>query len=147
MDRLLALDHADPTVGFVQPVHGSAEDQHAFEIGHGFRGDDLAGHEHGNAGRVDGDDLGRDRADRGIQRNVILVREERFADQDYIPLDSAIGAVSSEIVTVYPPGIPVLVPGEIITAEAVTYPKRMLELGGTVDGLDETNSWIGVVKR
>jgi arginine/lysine/ornithine decarboxylase len=78
---------------------------------------------------------------------VMTPREAFFADQDYIPLDSAVGAVSSEIVTVYPPGIPVLVPGEIITAEAVTYLKRMLVLGGTVDGLDETNSWIGVVKR
>jgi arginine/lysine/ornithine decarboxylase len=48
---------------------------------------------------------------------------------------------------VYPPGIPVLVPGEIVTAEAVTYLKRMLTLGATVDGLDETNSWIGIVKR
>jgi arginine/lysine/ornithine decarboxylase len=39
------------------------------------------------------------------------------------------------------------VPGEIVTAEAVAYLKRMLILGATVDGLDETNSWIGVVRR
>ncbi len=74
-------------------------------------------------------------------------REAFFADQDYVPLDASVGAVSSEIVTVYPTGIPVLVPGEVITAEAINYLKRMLVLGGTVDGLDETNSWIGVVKR
>jgi arginine/lysine/ornithine decarboxylase len=78
---------------------------------------------------------------------VITPREAFFADQEYIPLDQSIGAISSEIVTVYPPGIPVLVPGEIVTGEAVTYLKRTLTLGGTVDGLDETNSWIGVVKR
>jgi len=78
---------------------------------------------------------------------VITPREAFFADQDYIPLDQSIGAISSEIVTVYPPGIPVLVPGEIITSEAITYLKRMLSLGATVDGLDETNRWIGVVKR
>lgn len=78
---------------------------------------------------------------------VITPREAFFADQEYLPLDQSVGAVSSEIVTVYPPGIPVLVPGEIVTAEAVTYLKRMLTLGATVDGLDETNSWIGIVKR
>jgi arginine/lysine/ornithine decarboxylase len=78
---------------------------------------------------------------------VITPREAFFADQEYIPLDQSIGKVSSEIVTVYPPGIPVLVPGEIVTAEAVAYLKRMLILGATVDGLDETNSWIGVVRR
>ena len=78
---------------------------------------------------------------------VITPREAFFADQEYIPLDQSIDKVSSEIVTVYPPGIPVLVPGEIVTAEAVAYLKRMLILGATVDGLDETNSWIGVVRR
>jgi arginine/lysine/ornithine decarboxylase len=78
---------------------------------------------------------------------VITPREAFFADQEYVPLDQSVGSVSSEIVTVYPPGIPVLVPGEIVTAEAVTYLKRMLTLGATVDGLDETNSWIGIVKR
>jgi arginine/lysine/ornithine decarboxylase len=78
---------------------------------------------------------------------VITPREAFFADQEYIPLDQSIGKVSSEIVTVYPPGIPVLAPGEIVTAEAVAYLKRMLILGATVDGLDETNSWIGVVRR
>ena len=78
---------------------------------------------------------------------VITPREAFFADQEYLPLDQSVGSVSSEIVTVYPPGIPVLVPGEIVTAEAVTYLKRMLTLGATVDGLDETNSWIGIVKR
>ncbi|MEO5657934.1 MAG: aminotransferase class I/II-fold pyridoxal phosphate-dependent enzyme [Nitrospiria bacterium] len=78
---------------------------------------------------------------------VMTPREAFFADQEYIPLDQSVGAVSSEIVTVYPPGIPVLVPGEIVTADAVTYLKRMLTLGATVDGLDESNSWIGVVKR
>jgi arginine/lysine/ornithine decarboxylase len=78
---------------------------------------------------------------------VITPREAFFADQEYIPLDRSVGSVSSEIVTVYPPGIPVLVPGEVVTTEAVTYLKRMLTLGATVDGLDETNSWIGIVKR
>ncbi|MBI3607830.1 MAG: aminotransferase class I/II-fold pyridoxal phosphate-dependent enzyme [Nitrospirae bacterium] len=78
---------------------------------------------------------------------VITPREAFFADQEYIPLDQSVGKVSSEIVTVYPPGIPVLAPGEIVTGEAVGYLRRMLTLGATVDGLDETNSWIGVVRR
>lgn len=77
---------------------------------------------------------------------AISPREAFFADHQYIPLDEAAGMVSSEIVTVYPPGIPVLIPGERIDGKIITYLKRMLELGATVDGLDETNQFIGVVK-
>lgn len=76
----------------------------------------------------------------------ITPREAFFADPEYIPLDSAVDKISSEIVTVYPPGIPVLVPGERITKDAIAYLKRSVSLGGTADGLDDTNRFIGVVK-
>jgi len=39
-----------------------------------------------------------------------------------------------------------LTPGEVITKEAVRYLEEMLALGATVDGLDEENRLIGVVK-
>ncbi|HEY5599307.1 MAG TPA: hypothetical protein VIK48_01340, partial [Candidatus Manganitrophaceae bacterium] len=73
-------------------------------------------------------------------------REAFFADHHYIALDEAVDETSSEIVTVYPPGVPVLIPGERITKETIDYLKRSLALGGVVDGLDETNQYIGVVK-
>lgn len=73
-------------------------------------------------------------------------REAFFADHHYVALENSLRAVSSEIVTVYPPGVPVLVPGERITSEALAYLKHMLKLGAMVDGLDETNQFIGVVK-
>lgn len=74
-------------------------------------------------------------------------REAFFSDTQYIELEKAIDTVSAEIVTVYPPGVPVLVPGELISKEAVEYLQKMLKLGATVDGLDETNTLIGIVKR
>jgi lysine decarboxylase len=36
-----------------------------------------------------------------------------------LPADAAVGRVSAELVAPYPPGIPVLAPGEIITAAAL----------------------------
>ena len=77
---------------------------------------------------------------------VMTPREAFFADHRYLPLEDAVGTISSEIVTVYPPGVPVLVPGERIALATMTYLKEMLKLGATVDGLDETNQFIGVVK-
>ena len=74
-------------------------------------------------------------------------REAFFADTQYVELEKSVEAISSEIVTVYPPGVPVLVPGEVISKEAVEYLQKMLKLGATVDGLDDTNTLIGIVKR
>jgi len=74
-------------------------------------------------------------------------REAFFAERQYVSLVAAMGQISSEIVTVYPPGIPLLVPGEEVTQEAVSYLQNMDKLGATVDGLTPENNMIAVVKR
>lgn len=74
-------------------------------------------------------------------------REAFFKEYQYISLDDAAGAISSEIITVYPPGIPLLIPGEIVTQEVVDYIRKMDRLGATVDGLNASNSTISVVKQ
>ncbi len=50
-----------------------------------------------------------------------------------------------DIVTVYPPGVPLLVPGEEITAPVIDTLCRFRDSGATMDGLDMTNRFIGVV--
>ncbi|MBW2493150.1 MAG: aminotransferase class V-fold PLP-dependent enzyme [Deltaproteobacteria bacterium] len=50
---------------------------------------------------------------------VISPRDAFFAPHATIPAAEAIGMVSAEVVAPYPPGIPVLAPGERITREAV----------------------------
>ncbi len=72
-------------------------------------------------------------------------REAFFASHELVPLDKCAGRLSSEIVTVYPPGIPMLVPGEVITEDVVDYLSRVSAMGGTVDGLAEDGR-IGVVR-
>jgi arginine decarboxylase len=78
---------------------------------------------------------------------VMTPRKAFFADHQYVALEDAVGKISSEIITVYPPGVPVLVPGERVAPPTITYLKEMLKLGATVDGLDETNQFIDVVKQ
>ncbi|MGI5239155.1 aminotransferase class I/II-fold pyridoxal phosphate-dependent enzyme [Dactylosporangium sp. CA-139066] len=46
-------------------------------------------------------------------------RQAFFADAKTLPVDQAVGRVCAELVAPYPPGIPVLAPGEQITAEAL----------------------------
>jgi arginine/lysine/ornithine decarboxylase len=48
-------------------------------------------------------------------------REAFFAPSRAIPLTASSGQVSTELVIPYPPGIPVLAPGEVITADKIAY--------------------------
>jgi lysine decarboxylase len=46
-------------------------------------------------------------------------REAFFADREPVGIAQALGRVSAELVAPYPPGVPVLAPGEVVTAEAM----------------------------
>lgn len=70
------------------------------------------------------------------------------AERETIPLHKAVGRVVAETVTFYPPGIPSLLPGDLLTAEGVEYCQRMLSLGVTVNGCkDASLQFIEVVKE
>lgn len=72
-------------------------------------------------------------------------REAFFSDHEIISLKDSSGKISAEIVTVYPPGIPIFIPGEVIAGETIDYIRKMLSLGAIVDGLEDENSKIRVV--
>ncbi|MCW2845976.1 MAG: ornithine decarboxylase [Nocardioides sp.] len=59
---------------------------------------------------------------KGLQlESVMLPRDAFFADTEQVPVDQAAGRVAAEMVSPYPPGVPVLAPGELITQEALDY--------------------------
>ena len=64
-------------------------------------------------------------------------REAYFGDYDYVPLARAAGRVTCDIVTIYPPGIPILVPGEEISPAAVEYLQFLGRHGARIDGVIE----------
>ena len=47
-------------------------------------------------------------------------RQAFFAEHQTVTMGQAIGRVSAELVAPYPPGIPVLAPGETITEDTIT---------------------------
>ncbi|MCD4783789.1 MAG: aminotransferase class V-fold PLP-dependent enzyme [Candidatus Eremiobacteraeota bacterium] len=63
-------------------------------------------------------------------------RDAYFRDKEMIPLSQSPGRISAEIITPYPPGIPLLVPGEELTCDVVDYINKILNHGGNVRGLD-----------
>ena len=80
-------------------------------------------------------------------RFAMTPREAFYSQTELVSIDDAASRVSSEIVTVYPPGIPLLVPGEEISADAIAYIRNMAGLGAIIDGLNENNSLVRVVRR
>ncbi len=79
-------------------------------------------------------------------RFAMTPREAFYYDTEMVGINQAIGRVSAEIVTVYPPGIPLLVPGEEISQDAIDYLRNMAGLGAIIDGMNENNSLVRVVK-
>ena len=52
---------------------------------------------------------------------AMLPREAFFAEVEQVAAEAAVGRIAAEMVTPYPPGVPVLAPGERISREAVDY--------------------------
>ena len=49
------------------------------------------------------------------------IRQSLFGPREFLPLRTAAGRISAEIVAPYPPGIPILAPGEEITEKHIAY--------------------------
>jgi arginine/lysine/ornithine decarboxylase len=60
---------------------------------------------------------------------VLLPRDAFFGPTESVPARDAIGRVCAEQITPYPPGIPVLIPGERITEAALDYLQTGLQAG------------------
>jgi arginine/lysine/ornithine decarboxylase len=64
-------------------------------------------------------------------------REAYFGKYVYVPLHQAAGRITCDIVTIYPPGIPILAPGEEISHHAVEYLQFLARHGARIDGVIE----------
>jgi len=60
---------------------------------------------------------------------AMLPRDAFFAPVEQVPADQAVGRISAEMVTPYPPGAPAVLPGEVITEAVVDYVRSGLRAG------------------
>lgn len=65
---------------------------------------------------------------------VVSPQEAFYADSESLPIQDTSGRVCSEFVMCYPPGIPILTPGERITQEILEYISYAKEKGCTITG-------------
>ena len=83
-----------------------------------------------------------------VAQQVLPPRQAFYAEAEEIAFCAAVGRISAEQISFYPPGIPVIIPGEMVTKEILNYCQRMLALGLPVSGpRDATLAKIQVVKQ
>ncbi|MGB4610969.1 MAG: aminotransferase class I/II-fold pyridoxal phosphate-dependent enzyme [Saccharofermentanales bacterium] len=72
------------------------------------------------------------------QPKVVMSPAKAFyAKSKQIPLDQTVGKVCTEFVMCYPPGIPILAPGEEITPEVLEYINYAKEKGSSMTGAED----------
>lgn len=73
-------------------------------------------------------------------------RDAALAEQTVVDLKSATGRTCAEMVMFYPPGIPLLMPGEVVSQETLDVCRRLLDAGANPYASDPTFETIRVVK-
>jgi arginine decarboxylase len=64
-------------------------------------------------------------------------RDAFYADTEVVPIAESAGRIIAEFIMVYPPGIPIFIPGEIITEENVAYIDMNVKAGLPVQGPED----------
>lgn len=83
-----------------------------------------------------------------IPQSVQRPRDAFNSEKTSILLKNSIGMISGEFLLAYPPGIPVLCPGEIITKEIVDYIEKLKNAGLYVQGTEDPEvEYIKVIMR
>ena len=73
-----------------------------------------------------------------VEPQVAVSPQEAFyADKESLELSQAVGRICSEFVMCYPPGIPLLAPGERITEEVAAHIRYAKEKGCTITGPED----------
>ena len=70
-----------------------------------------------------------------INPQVAMTPQQAFyANKKSVPINEALGKISAELVMAYPPGIPILAPGERLTSEIIDYIRYAKEKGCVMTG-------------
>ncbi|WP_059169994.1 aminotransferase class I/II-fold pyridoxal phosphate-dependent enzyme [Bacillus sp. FJAT-27445] len=79
---------------------------------------------------------------------ALTPRDAFYSETEVVPFEESEGRITAEFIMVYPPGIPIFIPGEIITKENLLYIKKNLEVGLPVQGPeDDEIKTIHVIKE
>ena len=84
-----------------------------------------------------------------IQPEVVFSPQKSFySEKEPLPIRESAGRISGESVMCYPPGIPIISPGERVTNEIIEYILFSREKGCTIQGAaDPRADYLQVIKE
>lgn len=83
-----------------------------------------------------------------IPEMVLFPYEAYYARRERVRMEDSVGRIIAELVTPYPPGIPITVPGEVMTRECMEYMVFMRDHGADLQGIiDKSAKYVQVVKE
>ncbi|MHB8692578.1 MAG: aminotransferase class I/II-fold pyridoxal phosphate-dependent enzyme [Solirubrobacteraceae bacterium] len=65
---------------------------------------------------------------------VVSPRDAFLGESEAVAVDDAVGRISCEAIAGYPPGVPALLPGELVTAEVIAYLRALTGAGARLHG-------------
>ncbi|MGN0586005.1 MAG: aminotransferase class I/II-fold pyridoxal phosphate-dependent enzyme [Oscillospiraceae bacterium] len=75
-----------------------------------------------------------------VDPQVVLTPQEAFyGETETLPINESAGRISCEFVMCYPPGIPIVAPGELITKEIIEYINYSKDRGCFMTGTEDMN--------
>ena len=77
---------------------------------------------------------------------VLTPREAFFAVEESVSLAQAVGRVAAEAITPYPPGIPLVMPGERLSDDVIQLLKALRDAGNPISASDPTMGFVKVVR-
>lgn len=77
-------------------------------------------------------------ANASYELSVFSPREAFFAPSKQVAIAQAIDQISAELICPYPPGIPLIMPGEVITQESVEMLQAISASGGFISGCTDS---------
>lgn len=74
-------------------------------------------------------------------------RKAYFSEKEYVPLNKAEGMICGEMIAPYPPGIPIIYPGEIFTKETIAFISEAIKNKRHIHGFsDKTMKKVKIIR-
>ncbi|MBS2968809.1 aminotransferase class I/II-fold pyridoxal phosphate-dependent enzyme [Metabacillus sp. KIGAM252] len=70
---------------------------------------------------------------------ALTPRDAFYSETEIVDFNESAGRIIAEFIMVYPPGIPIFIPGEIITEDNLAYIQKNMEVGLPVQGPEDPN--------
>jgi len=68
---------------------------------------------------------------------AVAPRDAFLGEAEILPVEDAVGRISCEAISAYPPGIPALLPGERLAPDTVAYLQELAAGGGRLHGASD----------